>query len=536
MCSFSFSNEPFISIKPASQAPIERLPIEIIELILLPDLRLPDIRSVRLVSKTLCKSSSQGRFKTFCRTKSVDLRQHALQAMSRQVVPGSFACELQHLTVTGVLYITTSLEKVLRLKTIPADPTDIFGRREDALGNLTAVRPTRQDATSAQLVDAYSNLEVLRSYREDAALERSTGQDLAALIELFQHIRQHSVSKSLQSITLDVVVQRFGTCRLEPKDGGAWRPIWDMAAHTFATTLRALATADLWVDRLEVSNNVKVCSLSGFEIAEVLQEHQSIKLDHILRTIRSFSASTSKRVLPPLGFATIHDADPDDKLREISPRSRHSVVSPPTPTEIAESDAMASDPRDLIGLATLLSKMSHLEDLDLHRYYIHYDFLPAPSAPHGDMMTFARLVQSSNLNLLKKLTLRGWTLNAADLLAFLTANPKLQSLDLRNVAAHGSWKPVFAHLTHPDHHFNHINLDILFETVDSKSAYVQFPDSVVSIPSVPAPSGTAAFTLNGREAVVKGIAYQRSEQWVMGCVQHTMWRVERRLEYGPPSR
>ncbi|KAK5732312.1 hypothetical protein LTR17_010626 [Elasticomyces elasticus] len=535
MCSFSFSDEPFVSTTPVGQAPIERLPVEIIELVLL-DLKLPAIRSIRLVSKALCKLSSQGRFKTFCRTKSVDLRQHALQAMSRQIVPGSFACELQHLTITGVLYITTSLEKILRLKTVPADPTDIFGRREDALGNLTAVRPTREEATSTQLVDAYSDLELLRLYREDAALERSTGQDLAALVELFQHIKQHSVKQSLRSVTLEVVIQRVGKCRLEPKDGGAWRPIWDMAAHTFASTLRALATAELPVELFEVFNNVKVCSLSGFEIAEFLQEHQSDKMDHTLRTIRSFSVSISKRVIPPLGFAILHDADPDDKMRELSPRSRHTAISPPTPDEITNSDVMASDPQDLVGLATLLSKMSHLENLDLHRYYIHYDFLPAPSAPHGDMMTFARLVQSSNLNLLKKLTLRGWTLNAADLLAFLTANPRLQSLDLRNVAAHGSWKPVFAHLTHPDHHFNHINLDILFETVNSKSAYVQFPDSAVSIPSVPAPSGTAAFTVNGREAVVKGIAYQRSEQWVMGCVQHTMWRVERRLEYGPPSR
>ncbi|TKA82044.1 hypothetical protein B0A55_01507 [Friedmanniomyces simplex] len=517
---------------------LDRLPAELVECVLL-DLSLDDIRNVRLVSHGVYATASSGRFKTFCRAKTVDLRSYALAKLSERIAPGSIACNLQDLTVTGVLYVTTSLEKILRTKTVPADPTDIFGKREDALGNSTAIRPNRVSASSERMVDTQRELDVLRMCQEEAAVERSLGQDFSALVDLFTCLREHGVLHGLRSVTLDVTIERFAERRLAPKDGGAWRPIWETAAHTFQVTMRALAAARLPLQCLDAFAHVGTCSLSGFDMACVLQDNPPDMFDDLLHNIRSLSISTSKRLLHPIGFAALQDADPDDEVHEHrfdnNRRDRLASIVPPTPAGLAELEAMAADSRDTTGLAHLLAKMPKLEELDLQSYYLYYSFLSAPSAPEGDKFTTANIVRTSGLRRLKKLTLRGRTVDVTDLLGLLNANPDLEAVDFGNIWLHGTWQPIFAHLTSANNKFTRLHFDVVFETTATGSAYVQFPGIRSGILSVPAPAGAAAFTLEGRENVLQGITYKRSEQWVMGCVQHSMWRQERRRVYGPPG-
>ena len=175
--------------------------------------------------------------------------------------------------------------------------------------------------------------------------------------------------------------------------------------------------------------------------------------------------------------------------------------------------------------------------LDLHYYGLAGPgvldrFLPGPARTKVTR-TFKNIVRTSNVRGLKKLTLRGWTLESADLLALLSMNPELTEVDFRSIALEGLWQPIFAHMTNPKGTFNRLGFDVLFEN----NVFVLLPHSPnerIQVAGVPAPSGWAACLLDGREAVLKGIAYALSAQWVMGCVQHSMWRQERSVECGPP--
>jgi len=95
---------------------LDSLPTELIDCIL-GDLSLDDLRNLRLVSHGVNIAASSEHFKSFCRTKTVVLRAPALAGLKDRITPGSIAFNLQHLTITGVLSMTSSLEKILRTKT-----------------------------------------------------------------------------------------------------------------------------------------------------------------------------------------------------------------------------------------------------------------------------------------------------------------------------------------------------------------------------------------------------------------------------------
>lgn len=202
-------------------ASLESLPVEIAELIL-NDLPLVDIRSLRLVSRTVRDKTSQGRFKAFCNTKQVDCRVHALREVANQIYTDSVGCNIEHLKITGLVYVTKTLEKNIRLKTIPADPTDILAQRRDELGNQIWMRPSRVPADDDQLAQAKSKLEVMEQWQLESAHERSSGQDVEALVYLFERIRHYGVRRRILTIRFEIAVMRDTQGRLTPHNGGEW--------------------------------------------------------------------------------------------------------------------------------------------------------------------------------------------------------------------------------------------------------------------------------------------------------------------------
>ncbi|KAK4542977.1 hypothetical protein LTR36_005975 [Oleoguttula mirabilis] len=393
-------------------ASFDALPVEIIEHVLA-DVALCDIRSLRL---------------------AVDLRPHALQGLSEQLeAPDSIACNLENLTITGVLYITKSQEKILRLQTFPSDSTDVFGQRHDGLGNWTALQPKRKPAVANDLAQAEHELEVLKRWQGEVALERSTGSDLQSLMALFERIGKYGASGGLRSLKLNVVVVRFVGTRVAPKDGGAWRPIWDYAAHLFAVTLHALARTSLRVERFDVYSEVEVCSVPGFDIASTL-EHQAsephasdVPLRNVLRSLKALSLSTSSRVVAPIGSAKRHEADPDDEVLERPVLHRRQSIYTFSESDTHDLEAMIADPRSITSVAQLLHHTPDLEELDLHSYRLPWYDAQNFSLPEHTQAVFGCIVRIACLPLLKKLTLRGLSPRAEDLLSFLHASPGLQS-------------------------------------------------------------------------------------------------------------
>ncbi|KAK5133205.1 hypothetical protein LTR08_008040 [Meristemomyces frigidus] len=553
--------------EPHSESSLESLPVEVIEQILT-GLSLDDIRNVRLVSREMKAKASGGCFKTFCFTKEVDLRTQSLREVSALMEPGSVACELRHLTITGVLYVTMTQEKIIRLKTKPADPADIFNNKRDFIGNTMMQRPGRVLASAEDLAHAEAELNVLERWQSEAAIERCSAHDVEALTELFVRIRKYATLRRLQSLTLKVTVVRFTKQRLAPEDGGAWRQIWDTAAHTFLATLQALASAHLVIECLDAYSGLRVCSLPGFDIADTLEhiaqgkmwwcfccvaqhgsskafadvhdvdEHASTALDGVLNSLKSFSLSTSARALPATGSQRVFQADPDSEVRDTDEFSRMRSAINRTEDAVSTGDlsAMSADPRNTTGVASFLQKMPELEELTLHEYTIPWH--NRRNSVEKKQSFFHSIAFASPLRCLKRLTFRGLSPNAAELLSFFHANHDLESVDFRDIVLHGPWQPIFTHLSSSANKFTHLHFDVVFEQLADNLTYLYFPGASIraGIRSVPAPDGAAAVSIEGRAAVLAGIQYTFSRQWVMGCVQHSAWREERSREYGPSMR
>ncbi|KAK3072211.1 hypothetical protein LTR53_007242 [Teratosphaeriaceae sp. CCFEE 6253] len=519
-----------------SSCPLESLPVEIIESIL-PDLSLDDIRHLRLTSRTACRNVSAGHFKTFCRRKDVNLRVPALRRMSERITRGSVASDLRHLTIIGVLYVPLSLEKVLRTKTVPADPMDIFGRRRDALGNNIATRPCRLPATDEQIAETERDLARLRAGQHEAAGDRASAEDLAALTELFTRIRAHGVARGLDSLTLSVAVARSSRTRLAPEDGGAFQPIADTAQHTLDLALRAVAASGLPLRGLDVYAAVRACSVSSHDLSRILPGIAD--RGTALHGLRRLALSTSPHAL--LSTTCPDRADPDALQREGAALQRgqrihrHRVEASAARVALA---AQHAEP-DGTGLAGLLRLLPQLEELDWHRYHFATDHpLDNDEADHdesaGGRGLFAHAVRHGHLRALRRLTLRGWTVDAADVLGLLRQNPGLGDVTLRHIKLRkGTWHAIFRHLTDAVPPCTRIYLDVLHEQAHPNVpwAFVQLPlaDAHLEARGCPASGGLGALLLEGSAIVPGGIGYE------CDCAQAARWWCEEWGEYGPPE-
>ncbi|KAK0934836.1 hypothetical protein LTR29_013622 [Friedmanniomyces endolithicus] len=508
---------------------LDSLPTELVDCIL-GDLSLDDLRNLRLVSHGVNIAASSEHFKSFCRTKTVVLRAPALAGLKDRITPGSIACNLQLLTITGVLSITSSLEKILRTKTEPADYTGIFGIRRGARGEQTHVRPRRVPLSPESLVKRQREYEALRTRLEQAVLERSLGRDFAALVELFRRLRQHGVLHGLHSITLEVAVERFLDWRSAPRHCDAWRPICETAAHTFQTTMRALAAAELPLQRLDAFTGFGMCSLTSFDIGSMLYDNSADLFDGVLRDIRSFSICTSQRVQLLISLA-IDWAIPnrDDEVYErraaMSDQDWQELIAQRSTVDEAEWEATAAGPRDTTGLAQLLAKMPRLLHLGLLNSQLPYRVFDAFHTPEWGKTRFADLVCASGLQRLSSITLCNHTADHSDLLAFLEANPYLEAVEFCDVSLYGSWQPVFDYLTNSQNRFTRLGFGNLFESTTTGTSY---PIVVQGTPGGSAPAAKVAFVAEGREAVLRGVTYRQSELWPLPCALHSMRRQEKR--------
>ncbi|KAK0896206.1 hypothetical protein LTR91_021545 [Friedmanniomyces endolithicus] len=417
---------------------LDSLPTELIDCIL-GDLSLDDLRNLRLVSHGVNIAASSEHFKSFCRTKTVVLRAPALAGLKDRITPGSIAFNLQHLTITGVLSMTSSLENILRTKT---------ERRITRVSLVTVAVRVASRHMSGQDVYPQREYEALRTRLELAEFERSLGRDFSALVKLFRRLRQHGVLHGLHSITLEVAVERFLNWRSAPRHCDAWRPICETAAHTFQTTMRALAAAELPLQRLDAFTGFGMCSLTSFDIGSMLYDNSADLFDGVLRDIRSFSICTSQRVQLLISLA-IDWAIPnrDDEVYErraaMSDQDWQELIAQRSTVDEAEWEATAAGPRDTTGLAQLLAKMPRLLHLGLLNSQLPYRVFDAFHTPEWGKTRFADLVCASGLQRLSSITLCNHTADHSDLLAFLEANPYLEAVEFCDVSLYGSWQPVF---------------------------------------------------------------------------------------------
>ncbi|PPJ54310.1 hypothetical protein CBER1_06109 [Cercospora berteroae] len=173
------------------------IPAEIIESIL-KFLPLLDICSVRLTNRILSSKATQDHFKSYFKTKHVDLTESALHAfVAATTDPRNLGCLLENFVLVGAVNNTLLLERILEQKS---------KRVVERMGMMSTARAVK--CSEEELEAAARDLETLkkRKREQDELLER--GGAALLLGRALGNLRRNGKKGMLKKLNLDVVIYR----------------------------------------------------------------------------------------------------------------------------------------------------------------------------------------------------------------------------------------------------------------------------------------------------------------------------------------
>ncbi|KAF2172587.1 hypothetical protein M409DRAFT_63232 [Zasmidium cellare ATCC 36951] len=502
-------------------AHISNLANEIVESIVVL-LDLPDICSLRLTSRLVAAKVTQDHFKSFFRSKTIDLTKSSLETFVAVTQPGLLGCLVQNITLIGIANNPKGLESILRKKT-----------RTVVERNGPIFASTEERCSAEELAKAERDLETINRRCEEHRQLREAGQDIKLLGEALTNLLANGKG-ALRSLSLEVAMCRDDADKHQrPVSGMGWKYTWQAATDAFKTTMPALAASGLQVTKLNLFNpeNFLRCSIPSNELSVLDFEDPSLQT--CLRSIKSLSISLSDRIIDETDKNAARTGDPGDNVD-------WSIA--PTKRPIEELRAEAAEETNFRGLATLISLCTNLEDLDLHYFNLAISVLTPEDAK--DEVVLQRLAQVSKDHLLnlQKCRLRGFHVWEHDLLAFIQQSPNLQDLTLDNMmttaydsapdASPGTFASILKHCASPSANFQKILFDDLFEqghlVYFETEGEQKFPVSIWT-------KGTNTLRLEGREEVVgKEVGYCLAQGRMLGSPQAYFWMERRRAEFGPP--
>ncbi|KAL4948284.1 hypothetical protein BDW69DRAFT_189415 [Aspergillus filifer] len=396
-------------------------PAEIIDIIL-SFLNLSDICAFRLTSRHLaykvCSAPSLG---FHLQQRHVDITEHSLRALANATAkPYRLGCFIQDLVLVGVVNNTKLL-----------------------------ARETRNQATDAK---AQQDLAVLTKRQKGYETMRASGYDVRLLSQIFRNLIARGRYRSLRSLSLAVVVYREDAQkRLAPIEGGGWMPIWQAATDTFHTALAALAKSGILVQKLDIYNSLKRCSLACNEPSAV--DFESNALATSLASLETLAVSFSDRVINLYveDFGQTGDSadswDEDGETRELE-----------------DMEAEACHESTFTGIAGLVQHFQGLESLELHYYQLDKKGEEEVSRHPERFLQY--IVMTASLPPLKRVVLRGFRVRSVDLLTFLSRLKRtLREVALQNLIllADAKYRPILDYCTSEGAGLDRLYLDNLLE-------------------------------------------------------------------------
>jgi hypothetical protein len=146
---------------------------------------------------------------------------------------------------------------------------------------------------------------------------------------------------------------------LHPLNGGRWKFIWQSAADTFHTTIRALTATSLPIEKLNIFNDqhLQRCSLACNELGSIDFEDKGLATS--LAALKSLSVSLSDRVIFTSRLDAERSHDPAEELDgDLSDERRN----------IEDIRAEMTAEVNFLGIAKLLQVSSQLEEFEMHEY------------------------------------------------------------------------------------------------------------------------------------------------------------------------
>lgn len=227
---------------------LEDCPTEIVEAISIL-LDLTDIQSLRQSCKSLATKIAHGHFKSYYRSKRIDLTLHALRAFVSATQAGRLGCLVEELVLVGLVNLAEEQN--------------------------TGSNPELHLATAKAELDLLS--------------------------KAFNALTASKKSREFISLSLEVEVVQ-DKLRLLPAavTGEGWKCVWRRAAWTFHITVDALAASRLPLEQLNVFNShqSQSCSLACEELSRAVFQDQGLATS--FASLKSLSISLSDRIIENL--------------------------------------------------------------------------------------------------------------------------------------------------------------------------------------------------------------------------------------------
>ena len=441
---------------------LETIPLEILESII-EHLCLPEIRKLRLVSQTLALKAVQRHFKSYFHKKHIDMTESSLREFTHMTKSDKLGCELQSVVLVGIVNNTRGMVD------------GYFDSGDDVQTE------TKEDA-DARIMGCIRTLEARKAAYTSM---HEAGVDVALLVEAFTNLKNHAQPNRLASLTLDVVVYRSPETRLPPSKGGNWRLIWQVAADTFHTTMRALSGSALAIEKLDIYNDTERCSIACNELSRV--EYKGLTAS--FATLTSISISFSDRDIDRYELFEINGERElnreqrcrkyvESKLRRADDPKHHVRFEPGSlvfckPKGWEAFRAEAEQETNFSGLPDLLQLVSgQLESLKLHFYVLDERLGERVENRQRDRF-LERIIGNVVFPKLTQCTLSAICATEMTLLAFLRHIPSTRDLRLQHINLEaGTFRRILVHCLSEAAGLDRLSLLILRE--DDKDMLVQF--------------------------------------------------------------
>lgn len=346
-------------------------------------LDLVDICNVRLSCSLLAEKASHHYFKTFFKSKHVDLTPESLARFAIGTNAGGLRSRAQEIFIVGIT-------------------NKKYENKDESM---------EQNPDSAEMNDyeALTKVKLLRRAFDGLAL--------------------HSKPDRKLSITLRVEVIDKKT-RLLPIDATPGHPpmlvsVWKSAMETYKTTMQALAASKLQIQSLNIFTqpDMQKCSLSCEQLVGI--EQVPADLGRSLASLNSLSISLCTRI-------SLHESKSRVGLRVSvdSARSREEI----------------EDENNFKGVARLLQFCKKLDCLDLHHYHIRPETSRGRPRFCAEKI-LQRIVELDHLPQLRHCKIRGIYAREQDLFSLVERTRPSKLFLEAIYLSEGSFEPILNHCT-----------------------------------------------------------------------------------------
>jgi hypothetical protein len=449
---------------------LERCPEPIVECIV-QLLDLDDIRNLRITCKSLALKSSQYHFRTFFRSKHVNVTVDALRTFAEGIDAGGLRCLIQYLYLVGI-------------------NKECEGRK-----------PGRQSDWQKE--------------------ETQRTQEVNLLSQAFNGLAKYSKNGSLRLLTLRVAIVRNGEETTLPAESGPLVPlqksVWLCTMRTFDTVVSALAASNLRIDGLNIFSELDIQppSLAYYQINTI--DWNDSAFAKSLATLRSLSISLSTRV---------------SEFRRALQENKEDVGRS-SMKDVAEVQAEAGDENDFVGLSRLLRLCNQLENLEVD--YLRIPMGYSALVGHFYYETILqRTVELDTLPILKRCKFSGISAKETDLLGFIQRT-RVRELSLeKSILCKGTFRSIFDYCISRAASMTKLQFDTLYEISyerPHREKMIFFAGGGKSRIGFPSASATEWLDQEG-ESVRTSITYYTSPLTPIDNPWNPEWRRFRRAEDG----